>query len=337
MSKKIIVAVGGSGGHLLPSQVLASEIEAEVLFAGAGLQKNPFFNRSGFAFREIISSPSLIRGSWKLVKGFLQSIKLMRDYKPEIVFGIGSWHSLPVLLAAFCCRKPMVLYAADAVPSRVIRLFAPFARWTGLSFFEAQRYIKGPSRLVAWPLRKELLTKPTREEAFAYYGLDATKKTVLIFGGSQGALKLNDLAKEAARRLKLQVIHFCGQEKEVEGLRIFYGADGIVKTFEPKMGYAWQAADLVICRSGASTLAEQLHYKVPALYVPYPFASDDHQRMNALYAEAMGAGKIVEERFLTPELLAEALQDLLQNSDRYKAAIDAYKGPKMSLAEEIMR
>ncbi|MEI6532128.1 MAG: UDP-N-acetylglucosamine--N-acetylmuramyl-(pentapeptide) pyrophosphoryl-undecaprenol N-acetylglucosamine transferase, partial [Chlamydiota bacterium] len=285
MPKKIIIAVGGSGGHLLPAQVLASEVKAEVLFAGAGLKKNPFFDQEGYAFKEISSSGSFIKGSFKLLRGVLESCKLFQDFKPDMVVGVGSWHSAPVLLAALLKRIPIVLYSADAVPSRVIRFFSPFAKWTGLSFVEALRYIKGPSRFVAWPLRAALKKKPSREEAFAYYGLDPAQKTVLVFGGSQGAQSLNNLIKKALAELPVQVIHFCGPHEDEKSLQAFYGSRGIVKSYEKQMGFAWSAADIVICRSGASTLAEQFHYGVPALYLPYPHASDNHQRINALYAK----------------------------------------------------
>lgn len=339
MSKKIIIAVGGSGGHLLPAQVLASEVKVPVCFAGAGLKKNPFFDREGYAFREISSSGSLIKGFFKLTKGVLESFKLFNEFKPDVVVGVGSWHSVPVLMAAVLRRIPLVLYSADAVPSKVIRFFSPFARWTGLSFVEALRYIKGPSRFVAWPLRPAVVSKPSREEAFAYYGLDPAKKTVLVFGGSQGAKSLNGLVKEALESLPVQVIHFCGPHDDEKYLRSFYGGRGVVKVFEPNMGYAWSAADLVICRSGASTLAEQFHYGVPAIYVPYPHASGDHQRINALYAKAIGGGEIKEERQINKDSLACAIRDLLENVEHYRQAIEKQKKywPKLNLAEEVMK
>lgn len=335
MSKKIIIAVGGSGGHLLPSQVLASTYKGEVLFAGSGLKSNTFFDRSGFNYRDITSSPHLFRGLYKLIKGVGESLKLIKTFNPEKVVGVGSWHSLPVLIAALMLRKPLVLYTADAIPSKVIRLFSPFATWTAVSFFDALRYIKGPSKVVSWPLREAVVKKPTREEALSYYGLDPSKKTVLVFGGSQGAKTLNSIAKEALKRLDAQIIHFCGQEKEVSSLQEHYGKRAVVKAFEPNMGFAWQAADLVVCRSGASTLAEQFHYAVPALYIPYKFVAG--QFANALHARAMGAGEILEEHFLTADKLVNALQRLLNDDERYRNAMKNYKAPTSSLAEEVMR
>lgn len=339
MPKKIVIAVGGSGGHLLPAQVLASELKGSVCFAGSGLAKNPFFDKEGYPFKDISSSGSLLKGSLKLMKGLYQALSFFKEFKPDIVVGVGSWHSVPVIMAAVLKRIPLVLYSADAVPSKVIRLFSPFAEWTGLSFVEALRYIKGPSRFVAWPLRATVASKPSRESAFAYYGLDPTKKTVLVFGGSQGAKSLNALVKEALSTLPVQVIHFCGPHENEKELQAFYGSRAVVKVYEPNMGFAWSAADLVICRSGASTLAEQFHYGVPAIYVPYPHASDDHQRINALYAKAIGGGEIKEERQMNGEDLASTINTLLNNVEHYKNAIEQQRQywPRLNLAEEVMK
>ncbi|MCX6995211.1 MAG: UDP-N-acetylglucosamine--N-acetylmuramyl-(pentapeptide) pyrophosphoryl-undecaprenol N-acetylglucosamine transferase [Chlamydiae bacterium] len=339
MPKKIIIAVGGSGGHLLPAQVLASEMKAEVLFAGAGLDGNIFFDKKRSSFKEISSSSSPIKGSFNILKGVAESFKLFREFKPDMVVGIGSWHSAPVLLAAIIRRIPIVLYSPDTVPSLVTRLFAPFAKWTGISFIDALRYIKGPFKLVAWPLRNAIKQRPSRQDAFIYYGLDPSQKTVLVFGGSQGAQSLNSLIKNALADLPVQVIHLCGPHEDEKSLRAFYGSRAVVKSYETQMGFAWSAADIVICRSGASTLAEQFYYAVPALYLPYPYASDKHQLINALYAKTIGGGEVSEESRIVGEELSQKIKNLLENPEQYKRAIERQRlvCPQLSLSEEIMK
>ena len=317
--EKILVAVGGSGGHILPAEALVKELvqkqEFEVLFAGAGLEKNPFFDKKTYSYQNISSSQ---KSPLKLVQGFVQSLKLIRRYQPDLIIGFGSFHSLPLLAAALFLRYPYVLYASDIMPGRVVRLFAPFARFVGLSFPEAKKHVRGQMRLVAPPLRDKVKEKTSREEALSYFGLDPERKTLLVFGGSQGAKRLSDLVSQALQGLKregLQVIHFCGVPEKVKELSDFYKASNVsavVKAFEPEMGLAWSAADAVVCRSGAMTLLEQLYHQVPALYVPFPYAKDNHQKLNAHYGELLGAGTLLEEKMLTPDLLMRAIDDLLK-------------------------
>lgn len=161
-----------------------------------------------------------------------------------------------------------------------------------------------------WSLGNSPLTKA---EAREYYKLDPNLLTILIFGGSQGAERLNQIASLMAPKTPFQVLHFVGHEKNVSAIEENYkkrGIKGCVKPFEEKMHYAWKAADLAICRAGASTLSEILFYEVPAILVPYPYAADDHQKMNAKIFEDGGGVTMILEKELTPEKLSECIEKL---------------------------
>jgi UDP-N-acetylglucosamine--N-acetylmuramyl-(pentapeptide) pyrophosphoryl-undecaprenol N-acetylglucosamine transferase len=329
MNKRVIIAAGGTGGHLFPAQALAEELKemlpgCEILFLAKGLRTNPRFNNSQYPFHDIRANQIAIR-PYTLMKacvniplGVLQSLKAMRQFAPDLVVGFGSYHTFPVLCAASLLDIPMVLHVADCVPGRVNRLFSKKAVLTGVFFPEAENALKGTVCRTTIPLRSQFYapSKPSKEEAIVRYGLSEHKKTVLIFGGSQGAQKLNQLASQAICLTKLQVLHFTGSSTIQEELQELYARRGIaavVRAFEPEMQYAWAAADLAIARAGASTIAEQMAFGVPSILVPYPYAMDQHQDKNAKYIEETveGARRLVEDG-LTPERLAKEIHGILE-------------------------
>ncbi|MBP9841292.1 MAG: UDP-N-acetylmuramate--L-alanine ligase [Simkaniaceae bacterium] len=267
---KVVLAVSGTGGHLFPAQALARELE-DVLFLGPDLSTNRFF------FHEFPSvNISAGKTPFKILRGVVQSLKVLRREKPRLVIGFGSYHSLPPLLAALLLRIPIALYEPNQVPGRVNRLLRPFDQLKNI------------------PLKVPLFhhLKVPQEEALAYFGLKKGLPAILIFGGSQGAQRLKEV------ELPYQLIK--------------------LDKFEKNMHYAWSAADLVICRSGASSIAEHRHYEVPAIFIPYPYATDDHQTANARAckgavtlpeAEIHRLPEVVEECLCRLTLMKKAIQD----------------------------
>ncbi|MBS0625744.1 MAG: UDP-N-acetylglucosamine--N-acetylmuramyl-(pentapeptide) pyrophosphoryl-undecaprenol N-acetylglucosamine transferase [Verrucomicrobia bacterium] len=287
MKKKILIAAGGSGGHLLPAQQLALLLksDSEILFAGLYLSKSPFFQREGFDFQEISSAPlsNLLRFCFRGAKGFFQSLKLILSFKPDIVVGFGSYHSFPVLAAAALLKKKIVLYEANCILGKVNRLFSPFAEKIAYQFpIPGKNGVKfTPVPFFPWILSPK---KYSRDEAIRAYGLDSSRPICLVFGGSQGASFLNQAAPEALAGC--QAIHFTGREETAEIVRKDYQKLGIkaaVKGFETDMAKAYAAADFALCRSGAGTTAELIRHRMPAVLVPFPQAAEDHQSANARY------------------------------------------------------
>jgi UDP-N-acetylglucosamine--N-acetylmuramyl-(pentapeptide) pyrophosphoryl-undecaprenol N-acetylglucosamine transferase len=360
MGKTIVIGAGGTGGHLFPAQSVASEImrkrpDVQILFMAKGLSTNPCFHKDHFASHDIPSGSfsknpiELATSCFSLGYGTVKSIAKMKEIQPDLVLGFGSYHVAPVLFGALYLKIPIILHEANAIPGKVNRFFSRKALWTAVTFQEASKKLSGTSYPLALPLRKEFLNKPQKEEAYAYFGLKSGKKTILIFGGSQGAEFLNQKCVHASRWLmgkeRVQILHFLGKNKsvqeDIERQYTSYGLHAVVKEFEPNMHLAWAVADLAICRSGASTIAEQLAFQVPALFVPYPHAADDHQTKNAeIVVHEMKGGIMIAENMLSEQFLAKKMHELLQDESiqmmkQYLAAYAAQ--PKEELSDAIIR
>jgi len=324
--KKILFAVGGTGGHLLPAQALARELteEYEVLFGGGKLSSNRYFHRDLFSYRDVASSTPLrgspVRAAFELGRGVKQSLSLFKDYKPDLVVGFGSFHSFPILAAAKLKKVPYLLVEQNALPGRVNRLFASGALFSAIQFEEAKRFLKGKAQQATIPSWSKEATE--KGEARLYFDLDPDLFTLLAFGGSQGASAINVAVSRLSLQHPFQVLHFCGDESEVMGLKKVYRERGIlacVKPFEKKMENAWSAADLAICRSGAATLAEMISYGVPAVLIPWPEATDDHQTKNAEALNGLGGAYLVAQSEL--DRLEETVVQLLKQKQKVQTVL----------------
>lgn len=352
--QKVIIAAGGTGGHLFPAQALARNLKIEnkeVLFSGCGLSENRFFAREEFAYQSIAGATvfkknpiHIAKGVGKIVLGIQESLKFLKKEKPQVVVGFGSYHSFPVLAAALLTRTPIILFESNSYPGKVNRLFAPFAKINAVQFLECRNKMKGRLVEVAMPLwqKKELPQGFTPGDARAVYGLKTDEKTILIFGGSQGADKINHTFLKVVEqyyrekeKVPFQVIHILGKGKDVVALEKVYqslGATACVKEFEENMPLAYLAADLAVCRSGAATVAEITAFTIPSLFVPYPYATEDHQAKNAQTIVEAGGGMCLLEKDLTPELLKERLDQVMgsnwQESQKMKESLRLLKKEK---------
>lgn len=344
--KRILIAVGGTGGHIYPAVTLAKQLltqhpNVEVLFVGGGLGGNRYFSQSSFPYKEIpcgTLSPSKplksLHNLWKIARGIKQSHRILKDFSPNLVIGFGSFYSLPTLLATKLRKIPFLLHEANRIPGKVNRLLSRYALLTGVHFSDATKLLKGTVRTIPLPLREGYRHGTvSKESALNYFQLTNALPTVLIFGGSQGAQAINSLAGEAivmaSRFESLQVIHFTGNTASARQLQSKYAQHAIhacVKEFETRMDLAWQAADLVISRSGASTCAEALEFEVPGILIPYPHATDNHQDSNAdfMVHEVGGAIKC-READLSADRLASEIKKLIQSHQ------DGLKSLKKSL------
>lgn len=329
---KIVIAAGGTGGHLFPAQALALELkrqekELETIFMSPGLSKNPYFKKEDFPYREIKSATpykkhpvQLIKAFFSLIQGTCQSLNHLGKMKPQIVVGFGSFHSFPILLAAKLRRIPIILFESNAVPGKVNRFCSRWSKFTAINFLRAAKYLKGDTVCVRMPLLKKK-EGVSRSQAREYYKLDEDKLTFLIFGGSQGAQAINrffcaSLEQLLAKDYHFQVVHIVGCPERAEKLRDIYSKykiNAIVKPFEEKMDFAWTAADLSISRAGAATLAEQIEFAIPGILIPYPHATENHQGKNASFvAEEVKGGVKLSESDLSADHLVSTIEDLLK-------------------------
>jgi UDP-N-acetylglucosamine--N-acetylmuramyl-(pentapeptide) pyrophosphoryl-undecaprenol N-acetylglucosamine transferase len=347
---KVIFAAGGTGGHLFPAQGLAEQIqknkpEMELLFAGANLSKNIHFDKTQFSFYDITSMTPFggnifqaLKSLGLLFQGIFESFSLLSEKKPDLVIGFGSFHSFPVVCAAVIKKIPLVLFESNSIPGKVIKFFSKKAIVTGIYFEEAKQYLKGKTVEVEIPFKhSQSRHLVPRENACHLLGLDPNLPTLLVFGGSQGAKQINEHLVELLPILKkevfFQLIHLTGDEEFATRVHVLCTALKIpcfVKKFETRMNLVWSAADLALCRSGAMTLSEILYYEVPAILVPYPFSSDQHQLKNALFLEQKVGGAIhFPQQSVTVALLFEKiLRLILVNSpERFemKKGIKAFK------------
>lgn len=317
---KVLIAAGGSGGHLFPAQQLAELLQkdSEVVFAGHLLSQSPFFAGTHFAYQEILAAPPTqpLRFLSSSCKGLWQSLSFLRKIKPDVVVGFGSFHTFPVLLAAVLLRKKIILFEANTTLGKVNRLFAP------LSAHVAWQFPQGKGVTVPFlPWAKAPAELPSARAARKRYGLDPALPTVLVFGGSQGAAFLNERVPKAVAGMDVQVLHLTGK-----GTAKYDGVACCVKPFEKEMHWAYAAADVVVCRSGAGTIAELIRYEKPALLIPFPRASEDHQRKNGEFlAHKIGGALLLAERAASPSYLAAEIAHLFREEESLRRQLRAWK------------
>lgn len=333
MKKRILITVGGTGGHIFPALGLANQLqkihpEIELFFAGGKLASNSFFQSSKFSYQDIACSPfpknpvTALKGGYQILKGYFQSNALIRKFSPNLVVGFGSYHTFSLLLAAALKKVPIVLHEANSIPGKVNQFFAAYAALTGVHFPEAANYLKGKVKQVSLPLREGFAKDVTSTHtARLYFGLDPDKWTFLIFGGSQGADALNRFFMNDLKEIftgfpmPFQVIHFTGKTALYSQIKENYAHHQIpacVKLFENRMDLAWQAANISITRAGAASIAEQVEYEVPGILIPYPYATDQHQDKNADFMVSEGVSFKISEAQLNGKKVALLLQELMR-------------------------
>lgn len=328
----VMIAAGGTGGHLFPAQALAHELlekhpDMTIIFVGAGLKHNHYFTKGVFPYLDIKSDTpfkkhplKVLKALLKLLQGTLKCFNFFLKKNPDVIVSFGSFHAFPAILAAKLRKVPIMIFESNVLPGKVNRYCSKWAKTSAIQFSHARECLHSKSVCVQMPLIKK--REITCKEARAYYGLEGEKFTLLVFGGSQGAQALNRFFCEAVQRLvaeeiDFQVIHIVGDEKRGEKLRDDYvkmNVPACVKIFEEKMGYAWTAADLSISRSGAATLAELIEFLVPSILIPYPYGTENHQQKNAAFVTDEVKGSILlEEKGLKGDILASNILGLMKN------------------------
>ena len=326
---RLLLAGGGTGGHLFPAvalaqRLMATDAGAKVLFVGTrrgiearvlpelGLPLETVKIRGlvGQGLRGKLRLPFQLAGSMR------QAARILDRFKPDVVLGVGGYASGPALLAAKLKGIPCVIHEQNAWPGLTNRLLARWAERVCLSFSEADRaFNRGRTILTGNPLRSGMEDCPP---------LPADNLTLLVFGGSRGARAINRavvgaLPHLSAFRGRLRIHHQTGEAdlKEVQdGYRQAGWEDAEVVAFIHDMAAAYARSHLVICRAGATTLAELTVCGRPAILIPYPHAAADHQTANALMLSRRGAGLLLPQSDLTSECLARMAGDLLQDRTR---------------------
>jgi UDP-N-acetylglucosamine--N-acetylmuramyl-(pentapeptide) pyrophosphoryl-undecaprenol N-acetylglucosamine transferase len=336
--KKVVLAAGGSGGHLLPAQQLRALLgnRADVVLAGHNVSQNPFVAKEMVSY-DIPSAPlqkgKYLRFIYENFKGILRAIALLYRFQPDVVVGFGSYHAFPVLAAAFLLRKKIVLFEANCILGKVNRLFAKAASSVAVQF----RLKKKMENTVFVPILPWIVSTKkgaSKQEAYAYFGLEEGKKTVLVFGGSQGAQFFNEKIPLVLDSFPdLQILHLTGKGGKAE----YSHPIACCKEFETRMDLAYLIADVVISRSGAGTVAELLSYQKPALLIPFPFATEGHQLENGKFlALDVGGAILVEQSKATIAILEENFRELLATLAQKQAALCSFDRKKEIGLEKLI-
>jgi UDP-N-acetylglucosamine--N-acetylmuramyl-(pentapeptide) pyrophosphoryl-undecaprenol N-acetylglucosamine transferase len=329
VSLSVLIAGGGTGGHLYPGIAVARALlarvpDAQVTFVGtaAGIESR-VVPREGFALEVIRSAglkgkslPSLMRGLALLPASGLDAWRVISRRRPAVVIGVGGYSSGPVVALAAARRIPTLLMEQNAVPGLTNRLLASMVSAAAVTYEEGRQTFGAKAFVAGNPVRPEFF----RGEAYAEHSSPPGAARVLVFGGSQGAHAINVAMVEAAPRLAaatpaLAITHQSG-ERDLEMVRDGYRRAGLEARVEPflfAMDREMNTADLVVCRSGATTLAELTASARPSILVPFPGATDDHQRRNAEALVRVGAATMIDQRELTGERLATDLLALAAN------------------------
>jgi UDP-N-acetylglucosamine--N-acetylmuramyl-(pentapeptide) pyrophosphoryl-undecaprenol N-acetylglucosamine transferase len=339
----ILIAGGGTGGHLFPALAIADEIrklQPETLFLFLGTKgkiEARVVPQRGYAFRTIWISGFHRRLTvdnllfpLKVLVSLVQSFFVIRQFRPDVVVGTGGYVCGPVLFVASLLKIPTVIHESNSFPGVTTRMLATRATKIFIAFEDAKRWLKRTDHvtLVGTPTR-EILGTVAESASREFFRLDAKKKTILVFGGSLGAASINNAVLDALDDLLdagVQLIWQTGQS-DFERVRTAVGTKpvGWLGAFVDSMEYAFGAADLVVCRSGATTLAELTRVGKPAILVPYPHAAGDHQTHNARSLANAGAAVIIADNDLRQKLKTTALS-LLNDSDRLESMSKASDG-----------
>jgi UDP-N-acetylglucosamine--N-acetylmuramyl-(pentapeptide) pyrophosphoryl-undecaprenol N-acetylglucosamine transferase len=331
---RVIIAGGGTGGHLYPGIALAREIkrrapDAEVTFVGTatGVEAR-VVPKEGFPLELIrvaglkaMSRSNRLKGLVTLPLGTIDAWRVISRHRPDVVVGVGSFASGPVLLLAAVRGYPTMLLEQNALPGMTNRLLARVVRAAAVTFEDALKYFPGTGFVAGNPVRPEFFHDV--KEADDRDESPPRAARVLIFGGSQGAHAINVAMVEAAPRLAasgvpLEITHQTG-ERDVELVRNAYRAAGLearVEAFLYEMDREMTRADLVVARAGATTLSELAAARRPAILIPLPTAADDHQRKNAEVISRAGGAEVLDQRELAGDRLADRLLALAQDRDR---------------------
>lgn len=344
---KLIITCGGTGGHFFPGLSVARVHAAEggeVLLLLSGVNAADQRRKAeafGIRVIELPPMPSpggnplkMIRFAVGLIRGLIKAGRHIRKFRADAVLGMGSFASLPVILAAKFRGVPIYLHDGNARIGRANRVLSRFARFLGTAFPAVNAAALSKQcryGCIGMPLRPELLsaTRYTRTEALAEIKrrtgaeLAGDRKTILIFGGSQGAATLNRNFPAAFRKMlteSLQVIHLAGPRKAVEVEAAYAGAPfpTLVLPSCDAMEMLYGAADLVISRSGGSTVAELTLFGKPALLVPYPYAAEGHQWDNADFMVDAGAALAIDDADCTTERIVQLLTTFLDAPEEWK-------------------
>lgn len=323
----VVVTGGGTGGHVIPAMILIKELmkrQCEVVYAGSekgmeskiisGLCKTIFLKVSGVKGKNVLDA---LKGIMLIFVSFLKMMFIFLKRRPIFIIGVGGFVSVPALMAGIVLGVPIYLQEQNAVPGTATKFFAPFAKRIFLGFEDITKSL---------PSKKVVITgNPIREDflnPFVYKVFSGSEKMkIFILGGSRGAKFINQLVIDALPfldRNKFSFIHQTGKEEreKIEQIYKEYGFDAEIFDFSSNISGFYRQSHFIISRAGAMTVTEILYLRIPALFIPYPYAIYDHQTKNAEFAQNLGCAMMYREKDIDKNLLASILNKLYENPQK---------------------
>lgn len=327
-NNKVIILAGGTGGHVMPALAVAkalvdqgiavhwigtrSGMEAKLVkAAGFPLSFIDIQGLRGKKFSAWLLAP------WRITKALWQSYRILKKERPQALLSMGGYVAGPGALAGLLLGKPLIIHEQNAIPGTTNRFLARFAQQIMVAFPEVFSQYTAKVIYAGNPIRADLLHIPSPEVRLAPRADEPIR--VLVLGGSQGAMRLNEVVPQAMALLdptiRPSIIHQCGQDKIAQTEAVYAQSDIPVQivSFIDDMAKAYSEVDVIIARSGALTVAEIAAVGVAAIFIPFPFATDDHQTANAQFLSDHGAAILLPQTDLTPQILAQHLQNFIQN------------------------
>ncbi len=355
---RVIIAGGGTGGHLFPGIAIAEAFMAKdsdnrVLFVSTG---KPFelsvLSKKGFAHKRITSEGikgrgffRQIRSMLKIPKGIFESIRIIKEFRPDIVVGVGSYASGPVAMGAWLLGIKIVLHEQNILPGITNRILSRLADRIYVSF-KNTKWGLSPKKvhITGNPVRKEILQSARDQKSDDLEDSEQMRRlSILVIGGSQGAHSINMAVMDAIKHIKEKTrfffVHQTGSNDEtmVKNTYMKHGICCTVQSFFIDMAQQYKKADLVICRAGATTVAEVTATGKGVIFIPYPFAADNHQALNARTLADAGAAEMILQKDLSGIILAERIEYYASNPEAlYKMASRAKNFGRPNAAENIV-
>jgi undecaprenyldiphospho-muramoylpentapeptide beta-N-acetylglucosaminyltransferase len=350
---RILIASGGSGGHIFPAVALAEALRlkdpsTEIMFVGSdkALDRR-IFEKEGFSYSLLSSNKLPYKASFEMLTFFLKisadifkSLSIIIKYRPDAVIGFGGYVSAPVIVAAYTLRVPRMIHEQNVVPGRSNAIIFRFVDKIAISFEETRKYIRLYANKTVFtgnPIRASLL-KDDKSGNIKKLGLDPQKFTILVIGGSQGAHNLNKAFLRSLSDLRedvrsiLQIIHITGVADYGWASEAYkeLSIEHRVYSFLDRIEEAYSASDLIVTRSGASAIFEIAYFGRPMILIPYPFALS-HQSENARIFSTRGAAIEIDEKDLSRDLMKEKIEALLR--DRNKLSEMGESARRMSVPD----
>ncbi|MDP8265990.1 MAG: undecaprenyldiphospho-muramoylpentapeptide beta-N-acetylglucosaminyltransferase [Candidatus Aceula meridiana] len=348
---KIVIAAGGSGGHVFPAIYTAKQLKARghdvVFLTTQGLPerlvlKNDFKAHVLCAKGMSLSSPAFfIKSVLAMIKAIGQASRLIKEISPDVVAGFGGYVAFPAVIVSYFQNRPVILHEQNVVPGRANRWASKFVKNIAASFPQTKKYFSNKKITMTGCPCREPLDENNNEGMYQELGLLASRPTILVLGGSQGSQKINEEFSRAVDLLQggfdFQLIHLCGEKDygAVKGRYQDIKQPYCVLPFLDEIDKAYQLADLVICRAGAVTIFELMRFCKKAIVVPYPFAGA-HQKENANILVEVGLAKIIEDQDLSASRLKNEIQKMIVQEINKKEVLQRIKPYSFPNASQLL-